>query len=244
MELIPAIDLLDGRVVRLSRGSYDDVTVYGDDPVRTARDFEQAGAERLHVVDLDGARDGRPGNVGAIARVLSETSLRVQVGGGIRDREAVRRWLDAGAERVVLGTAAVKHPDFAGELARAYPGRIVVAIDARDGEVAVEGWHEGSGRRAEDVAREVDGRGVAALLYTDIDRDGTRTGPDVEGTTALQAAVGVTVIASGGIGALDDLRALARAGVHAAVCGRALYAGAFTLKQGLEAVREGSDVGA
>lgn len=237
MELIPAIDILGGRVVRLQRGDYDAVTVYDHDPADAAARFEAAGAKRLHVVDLDGARDGAPGNVPAIERILSRTGLAVQVGGGVRDAHAARRWLDAGAARVVLGTAAIKHPEFARDLCEQRPGGVVVAIDARDGEVAVEGWLEGSGRRAEDLAREVDGWGVAALLYTNIDRDGTREGPDVEGTAALQGLVGATVIASGGIGTLDHLRALDGAGVRAAVCGRALYSGAFTLEEAFAALR-------
>lgn len=237
MELIPAVDILGGKVVRLHRGEYDKVTVYDDDPSAAAVRFEQAGAARLHVVDLDGARDGRPGNVDAIRRILGRASLAVQVGGGVRDLDAARRWLDAGASRVVLGTAAIKNPDFARTLCREHPEGVVVAIDARDGEVAVEGWLEGSGRRAEELAREVDGWGAAAILFTNIERDGTRQGPDVEGTAALQRAVGATVIASGGIGKLDDLRSLAAAGVRSAVCGRALYSGAFTFEDAVEALK-------
>lgn len=235
MELIPAIDVLDGKVVRLQRGRYDQVTVYADDPAEPARRFHAAGATRLHVVDLDGARDGSPGNVRAIERILEAVPLEVQVGGGIRDSASAERWLSAGASRVVFGTAAVKAPEIVRGLCATRPGTVVVAVDARGGEVAVEGWVEGSGRDATELAREVDGWGVAALLYTNIERDGTRDGPDVEGTAALQRAVGATVIASGGIGTLEHLRALAAAGVRATVCGRALYAGAFTLEQAFAA---------
>jgi phosphoribosylformimino-5-aminoimidazole carboxamide ribotide isomerase len=231
MDLIPAVDILEGKVVRLHRGDYGRVTVYDDDPSAAAARFEDAGASRLHVVDLDGARDGRPGNVPAIEAILSRTSLAVQVGGGIRHAEAARRWYEAGASRVVLGTVAIKDPAFAKSLCSERPGGVIVAIDARDGEVAVEGWLEGSGRRAEDLAREVDSWGAAAVLYTNIDRDGTREGPDVEGTAAMQRLVEATVIASGGIGSLEDLRALVEAGVREAVCGRALYGGAFTLAE-------------
>ncbi|MFW6051465.1 MAG: 1-(5-phosphoribosyl)-5-[(5-phosphoribosylamino)methylideneamino]imidazole-4-carboxamide isomerase [Myxococcota bacterium] len=237
MELIPAVDILGGKVVRLHRGDYDKVTVYDDDPGAAAARFEQVGATRLHVVDLDGARAGEPRNVEAIGRILARSSLAVQVGGGVRDTSAARRWLDAGASRVVIGTAAIKHPDFARRLCAEHPNGVIVALDARDGQVAVEGWLEGSGRRVEDVAPEVDGWGAAALLYTNIERDGTRQGPDVEGTAALQRRVSATVIASGGIGRIDDLRALAAAGVRAAVCGRALYSGAFTLEEAVEALR-------
>lgn len=237
MELIPAIDLLAGRVVRLRKGDFDQVTSYERDPAAAAVAFAEAGAARLHVVDLDGARTGRPGNVEAIGAILEAASgLAVQIGGGVRGPEAAARWLNAGARRVVLGTAAIKDPSFARALCRSHPGRVVVAIDARGGEVAVEGWLEASGRGAAALAREVDGWGAAAILYTDIERDGTREGPDVEGTAALQALVECTVIASGGIGTLDDLRALSAAGVRAAVCGRALHGGAFTFAEALAAL--------
>ena len=235
MELIPAIDILEGKVVRLHQGDYAKATVYADDASEAARQFEDAGAGRLHVVDLDGARDGRPGNVAAIERILAKTALRVQVGGGVRDADAAHRWFDAGAHRVVLGTAAIKHPEFARALCAERPGGVVIAIDSRAGDVAVEGWLESTGRATEDLAREVDGWGAAAILYTDIERDGTRRGPDTEGTAALQKRVRATVIASGGIGALDHLRALDAAGVRACVCGRALYSGAFTLPEAFDA---------
>jgi phosphoribosylformimino-5-aminoimidazole carboxamide ribotide isomerase len=238
MDLIPAVDILEGKVVRLQQGDYQRVTVYDDDPAAAAARFADAGATRLHVVDLDGARDGRPGNVAAIERILSRTPLAVQVGGGVRDRSAAERWLEAGAARVVLGTAAVKDPELVEALCQSHPGAVIIAIDARGGEVAVEGWLEGSGRRAEDLARQVDGWGAGAILFTNIDRDGMRTGPDVEGTAALQGLVKATVIASGGIGALDHLRALARAGVREAVCGRALYSGAFTLEEAFRTCAE------
>lgn len=231
LELIPAIDILGGRVVRLHKGRYDEVTVYAEDPAAMAAELEASGARRLHVVDLDGARDGRPGNVDAIARILARTKLRVQIGGGIRDRAAAERWLDAGAERVVLGTAAVKTPDVPEQLSRDRPGSVIVAVDAHAGEVKVEGWLEGTGQRADDLARRADGWGVAAILFTAIERDGTREGPDVPATAALQALVAATVIASGGIGSLDHIRALRDAGVRAAVCGKALYSGAFTLRE-------------
>ncbi|MCA9529729.1 MAG: 1-(5-phosphoribosyl)-5-[(5-phosphoribosylamino)methylideneamino]imidazole-4-carboxamide isomerase [Myxococcales bacterium] len=235
MELIPAIDILDGQVVRLHQGRYDEVTTYGDDPAKVASELEAAGARRLHVVDLDGARDGRPGNVAAIEAILRQTRLSVQVGGGVRDRAAALRWLDAGAARVVMGTAAIKAPDMTRALAAERPGAVVVAVDARDGAVAVEGWLEDTCRAAVDVAKRAASWGVAALLYTNIARDGTRAGPDVEGTASLQAEVDVPVIASGGVGSLDHLRALDAAGIRAAVCGRALYSGAFTLAEAFEA---------
>lgn len=238
MELIPAIDLLGGKVVRLHQGKYDEVTVYSDDPSAMARDFEAHGARRLHVVDLDGARSGKPGNVSAIQAILAATKLEVQVGGGVRTAETAVRWLDAGAKRVVMGTAAIKNPAIPKALCADHPGSVIIAIDARGGEVAVEGWLEASGKQATELARDVDTWGVSGILFTNIDRDGTRVGPDVEGTAALQGLVGVTVIASGGIGSLEHLAALREAGVRATVCGKALYSGAFTLEQAF-AVSEG-----
>lgn len=236
MELIPAIDLLDGRVVRLHQGDYEQVTVYDDDPVSMAKRFEDEGATRLHVVDLEGARSGSPAHVSVIQGILRQTRLQVQVGGGVRDERIALRWLRAGAARVVLGTVVVKDPSVVRALCAAHPGAVVAALDARDGKIAVEGWREQSGRDVSDVAKEVDQWGVAAILFTNIHRDGTRQGPDVEGTAALQSQVGATVIASGGIGTLDDLRALAAAGVRSAVCGRALYSGAFTLSEAFQAL--------
>jgi phosphoribosylformimino-5-aminoimidazole carboxamide ribotide isomerase len=229
MELIPAIDLLGGKVVRLTRGRYDQVTVYSERPVEQARVFFDAGARRLHVVDLDGARDGKPKNLAVIEAILRAVPVRIQVGGGIRDREIARRWFDAGAERVVLGTAAVKQPEFVQQLCSEQPGGVVVAVDERDGEVAVEGWVEASGVDARTLAQRVDGWGVGAVLHTVIARDGTREGPDIDATLALQSVVQATVIASGGIGELAHIRELAARGVRAAVCGRALLSGAFSL---------------
>lgn len=241
MDLIPAIDLLGGKVVRLHKGDYAAVTVYSDDPAGQAARFYAAGARRLHVVDLDGAREGVPRNVETISAILAAAPLRVQVGGGIRDERAAERWLQAGVERVVFGTAAVKQPQMVERLCRRHPGAVIVAVDARGGDVAVEGWLEQSGRSVIELAREVDGWGAAAILYTVIDRDGTREGPDVEATAALQRDVGATVIASGGIGGLEHISALASAGVRAAVCGRALYSGAFSLEQALAAAEAGDE---
>ena len=235
MELIPAIDLLSGRVVRLRRGSYEDATHFAHNPVELVRRFHADGATRIHVVDLDGARDGAPGHVATIEAMLRAAPVRVQVGGGVRDRDAVERWLAAGADRVVLGTVAVRDPALARALCEAHPGRVVVAVDARAGQVAVDGWRAGAGRAVSDVALEADGWGVAAFLYTCIERDGMGSGPDVAATLAMQRVVRADVIASGGIGTLAHVAELARAGVRAAVCGRALLEGAFSLP---DAIRE------
>ena len=238
MELIPAIDLLDGKVVRLNQGRYEEVTVYDRDPVSMAKRFEDRGAKRLHVVDLEGARSGRPVHVPIIRGILRETKLQVQIGGGVRNEEVAAQWMDAGAARVVLGTVVVKAPDVARAICTRYPKAVVMALDARDGKVAVEGWQEQSEQDVIELAKEVDGWNIGAILFTNIHKDGTREGPDVEGTAGLQSRVDTTVIASGGIGALDDLRALSVAGVRSAVCGRALYSGAFTLSEAFAALEE------
>ena len=238
MELIPAIDLLDGKVVRLHQGKYDEVTVYDDDPVAMAKRFEDQGAARLHVVDLEGARRGEPAHVAIIRGILRETNLEVQIGGGVRNEAVAAQWMDAGAARVVLGTVVVKAPHVARAICAGYPEAVVMALDARDGKVAVEGWQEQSGQDVVELAKEVDGWNIGAILFTNIHKDGTREGPDVEGTAGLQSHVDTTVIASGGIGTLEDLRALSAAGVRSAVCGRALYSGAFTLSEALAALEE------
>jgi phosphoribosylformimino-5-aminoimidazole carboxamide ribotide isomerase len=232
MEFIPAIDLLDGKVVRLHKGDYGQVTVYSDDPAGQARRFLAAGAKRLHVVDLDGARDGKPGNSKVIESILAAApGLMVQIGGGIRTREAAEHWFATGATRVVLGTIAIKKPELAQALCAAHPEGVVVALDAKRGMIAVEGWLEDTGKPVTEVAKQVDGWGAAAVLLTDIDRDGTREGPAVDATAKLQESIRPTVIASGGIGALEHLTALRERGVRAAVCGRALYSGAFTVEE-------------
>jgi len=237
-ELIPAIDLLGGRVVRLLQGDYDQVTVYAEDALAEAARFRDAGATRLHVVDLEGARGGQSPEHALVERIVRETSLRVQVGGGVRSAEVARRWLDAGAERVVIGTAVVREPAWVSALAGEVGERVVAALDARDGEVRVAGWLEGSGRDVREVARECDAWGVGAILFTDIGRDGTGHGPATASTAALQAELRCTVIASGGIGSLAHVLELARAGVRAAVCGRALYDGALDYAAAVRALEE------
>ena len=196
----------------MHQGKYDEVTVYDDDPVGMAKRFEDLGAKRLHVVDLEGARRGSPAHVSVIQGILRATGLQVQVGGGIRTQEIASRWIDAGAARVVLGTIVIKAPAAAQEICERYPGAVVMALDARDGKIAVEGWQEQSAHEVTELAKEVDAWGIGAILFTNIRRDGTREGPDVDATAALQSVVDTTVIASGGIGALDHLRALAGCG--------------------------------
>ncbi len=235
MDLIPAIDLLDGRVVRLRQGRYDAVTVYHEDPPALAASW-RGRARRLHLVDLEGARAGRAVQRDAVQRLVAAFGPGVQVGGGVRSRAAAEGYLELGVDRVVLGTAALRAPELVVELAEAYPGRIILAVDARDGLVATEGWLEQTTTPAIDLVRRCAAYPLAAVLYTDIDRDGMETGPNVERTAALARDGGLPVIASGGVGQLDHLRALAaQPGIAAAIVGRALHEGRFTLEQALAA---------
>ncbi len=236
MIVYPAIDLRGGRCVRLTQGDFARETVYGDDPVTVARRWAALGARWLHVVDLDGARAGRPVQSALVAAICAAVRIPVQVGGGMRDAAAVETVLDGGAARVVLGTVAVREPALCARLCRTWPGRVAVGIDARDGLVRVAGWLEGAAVQATVLAREAAGNGAAALVYTDIGRDGTQQGPDLAGTRAVAHAAGIPVIASGGVGAIDHVRAvagLADDGVAGVIVGRALYTGAVDLPEAL-----------
>ncbi|RMD64214.1 MAG: 1-(5-phosphoribosyl)-5-[(5-phosphoribosylamino)methylideneamino]imidazole-4-carboxamide isomerase [Alphaproteobacteria bacterium] len=228
MILFPAIDLKDGRAVRLVRGEMASATVFNDDPAAQARSFAAAGFSWLHLVDLNGAFEGRPVNRAAVEAILAAVDIPVQLGGGIRDMATIEAWLAAGVRRVILGTAALEDPDLVNTAARRFPGRIVVGIDARDGRVAVRGWAEQSDIAAVDLARRYADVGVGALVYTDIERDGALQGVNVAATAALARAVPIPVIASGGVASLDDIAALmavAEAGIEGVICGRALYDG-------------------
>ncbi len=244
MQLYPAIDLRDGRCVRLYQGDFARETVYGDDPVAQARLFADAGSGWVHVVDLDAARTGEPLNRAVVAAIAAGVSARVQTGGGVRDELAAASLLESGVERVVLGTAALEEPALVRRLAATHPGRIAVGLDARDGEVAVRGWVEGSGSSVVEVAEAFDDAGVAAVVVTQIGRDGTLAGPDLDGLAEVLAATDLDVIASGGVGTLDHLRALAALDVDGrrlagAIVGRALYEGAFTIDEALAAAASG-----
>ena len=236
MIVYPAIDLRGGRCVRLWQGAFDRETVYGDDPVAVARGFAAAGARWLHVVDLDGARAGRPLQTALVGAICAAVDVPVQVGGGLRDAAAVEAVLAAGARRAVLGTVAVHDPELARALCRAHPGRIALGLDARGGMLRVAGWTEGSGIAAATLAARALELGAAAVVYTDVGRDGTQEGPDLDGTRAVARTAGVPVIASGGVGTLAHVRAvaaLAADGVDGIIVGRALYAGSFTLGEAL-----------
>lgn len=234
MILYPAIDLKDGQCVRLRRGDMAQATVFGDDPAAQARAFAADGAEWLHVVDLNGAFAGRPVNGEAVAAIVAAVDMPVQLGGGIRSLETVEMWLSKGVTRAILGTVAVKDPTLARAACRAFPGRVALGIDARGGKVAVEGWAEVSELTAEELALRFEDAGAAAIIYTDIDRDGVLLGPNVAATASLGRAVSAPVIASGGVSSLDDLRALAaQPDIAGAIVGRALYDGRVDLSEAL-----------
>ena len=240
MILFPAIDLKNGECVRLQRGDMAQATVFNTDPPAQARAFANQGFEYLHVVDLDGAFAGKPVNAEAVRRILAAAPMRMQLGGGVRDMKTVRGWLDNGVTRVIVGTAAVRDPDFVREAARLYPGRIAVGVDARDGWVAVEGWARTSNVSALDLGRRFEDAGVSAIIYTDIARDGALTGLNIEGAVALADALSISVIASGGLASIEDVRRLAEpdcARLGGAIAGRALYDGRLDAREALALMR-------
>ncbi|MBV0912880.1 1-(5-phosphoribosyl)-5-[(5-phosphoribosylamino)methylideneamino]imidazole-4-carboxamide isomerase [Anianabacter salinae] len=237
MILYPAIDLKDGQCVRLLKGDMDKATVFGDDPAAQALSFQEAGCEWLHLVDLNGAFAGQPVNAAAVEAILARVSVPCQLGGGIRDMDTIGMWLDKGLARVILGTVAVENPDLVIEAARAFPGKVAVGLDARQGRVATRGWAEETDMMVTDLARRFEDAGIAAIIYTDIDRDGAMGGPNVHATEELARAVSVPVIASGGVSSMGDLIALKQTGVIAgAISGRALYDGALDLRAALAAL--------
>ena len=239
MILYPAIDLKDGQCVRLRLGDMDQSTVFNDDPAAQAYDFVAAGCEWLHLVDLNGAFEGKPVNALAVEAILGATDIPVQLGGGIRDMATIDAWLERGIRRVILGTVAVKDPDLVRAACDKWPGRVAVGIDAKGGKVAIEGWAEVSELKAEALAAEFEGAGVSAIIHTDIDRDGVLTGPNIEATARLAASTAIPVIASGGVSSLDDLLAIQANGtIEGAISGRALYDGRINLEEALSSLRE------
>lgn len=247
MLLFPAIDLKEGKAVRLLQGRMEDSTIYAENPVDVAKDFAQQGAEYLHVVDLNGAFSGKPVNDETIRRIVGSVSMKVQVGGGIRTMERITELLELGVERVILGTVAVRNPELVAEAARRYGKRVIVGIDAKGGLVAVQGWAETTEMRAIDLGKAMKAVGIQSVVFTDIARDGMLQGPNIESTVQLTQETGLSVIASGGISTLADLRnlqaeVLKGVSIEGAITGKALYSGAFTLREALEAAHaEASD---
>ncbi len=241
MILFPAIDLKDGACVRLKLGLMEEATVFNTDPAAQARSFAAAGAEWIHVVDLNGAFAGKPVNAAAVESILAAVTVPVQLGGGIRDIATIEAWLARGVARVILGTVALKDPGLVKDACRRFPGRVAVGIDAKGGRVAVEGWAETSDLTVLDLALKFEDAGAAAIIYTDIDRDGVLAGPNVEATAALARAIKTPVIASGGVSSLDDLRklqAVAASGICGVISGRALYDGRIDLAEALALLKE------
>jgi phosphoribosylformimino-5-aminoimidazole carboxamide ribotide isomerase len=237
MILYPAIDLKDGNCVRLLRGDMDAATVFGTDPAAQARAFQDAGCAWVHLVDLNGAFAGTPVNAAAVEAILARITVPAQLGGGIRDMATIAAWLEKGLARVILGTAAVENPTLVREAAKTFPGKVAVGIDARKGRVATKGWAVETNLMSTDLARSFEDAGVAAIIYTDIDRDGAMGGPNIDATADLARAVTIPVIASGGVSSMADLIALRDTGVIAgAISGRALYDGAIDLAQAIKAL--------
>ena len=236
MQIFPAIDLRGGQVVRLYQGDYDQMTVYGADPCAVARDFLAAGAKSLPVVDLDGAKDGTLANFETIAAIARQGGLYIEVGGGIRSEDRIRRYLDLGVNRCILGTIAVQDFAFTERMAQTYGDRIAVGVDARDGYVAINGWKELSSERGVDFCRRLQKAGVKTVIYTDISRDGAEQGTNLELYRELAKIQGLDITASGGVSSLEELRELQAIGTHAAILGKALYTGRLDLKTVIEEV--------
>lgn len=238
MLIIPAIDIKGGKCVRLTQGRMDESTVYYDDPADVARRWAGSGAEMIHLVDLDGAVEGGAKNFDVVERIASSVDVPLQIGGGIRDMATAGRYLSIdGIERVIIGTAAYSDPDFLKELLTEHPGRVAVGIDARDGMVAIKGWVEVTDLSAASLAKRLEGEGVAAIIYTDISRDGMLTGPNVDATSSLARSVDIPVIASGGISSVADIEAYRGSGVEGIIIGKALYTGRVELTEAIEASR-------
>ncbi|MCO6047694.1 1-(5-phosphoribosyl)-5-[(5-phosphoribosylamino)methylideneamino]imidazole-4-carboxamide isomerase [Aeoliella sp. ICT_H6.2] len=234
MQIWPAIDLRGGKCVRLRQGDYAQETVFNDNPVSVAHSFQAAGAQHLHIVDLDGAREGLPVNLPAVQDIVAAVEMQCELGGGVRDEQSIAELLGFGLDRLVVGTSAIKRPDWFRQTCQQFPGKLVLGIDARDGLVATDGWLETSSVSAIELARQFEDEPLAAIVYTDIATDGMMSGPNVRAMQEMQAAVNVPVVASGGVTTIKDVRALAEAGLAAAIIGRALYEGAFELSEAIE----------
>ena len=237
MYIIPAIDLIKGKCVRLIQGEYHRQIIYQDDPVKQAKEFNSAGAQWLHIIDLDGAKIGRPVNTDSVAAIAALKQLKIELGGGIRDEDTIQQMLDIGVERVIIGTKAVSDFEWFSRVAEQFRGRIVLGLDARGSKVATHGWTQSSHQQLLEFAAEAAKLPLAAIIYTDIDRDGMMTGPNFERTKALVEAVDVPVIASGGVKEIADIKKLAELGVEAVIIGRSLYEGTLNLAEAINAVK-------
>ena len=235
MDILPAIDLIDGQCVRLIQGQYDKKITYKDDPVAQAQEFYDAGAQWLHVVDLDGAKQGKPVNAEVVAKIAKEVPMKVELGGGIRDEAAIVTMLEAGVTRLILGSSAIKQFDWFGQMARKYPNRLVLGLDARGANLATEGWLDQGSQSILDFSKQAADLPLAAIIYTDISKDGMLDGPNVERTKQLAEAVDLPIVAAGGVTTVEDIKTLKAAGVAGAIIGRALYEGSITLTEALEA---------
>ncbi len=241
MIIIPAVDIKKGRCVRLFQGRMDKETVFSDDPAAMAKRWEDEGAEIIHVIDLDGAIKKSPQNLNSISKIIDSINAHIQIGGGIRDKKTAGLLLDLGAERVIIGTEAIKNPNFVKEACKAFPGRIIVGIDARNGFVAIEGWTKTTKTKAVDLAKQFEDCGVAVINFTDIHRDGMQTGPNIDETRLLAEAVSIPVVASGGVSTIEDIKnllPLKEVGVVGIITGRALYSGSLKLKEAIEIAKE------
>jgi phosphoribosylformimino-5-aminoimidazole carboxamide ribotide isomerase len=237
MDILPAIDLRDGKCVRLIQGQYEKQITYKDDPVAQAKEFLAAGARWLHIVDLDGAKAGRPVNAEVVARIAKEVSMKIELGGGVRDESSIRQMLDLGLERLILGTSAINQFDWFCEMTRQFPGRLVLGLDARGSVLATGGWLQQGENNLLDFAKQAARLPIAAIIYTDISKDGMLAGPNLQRTEELVGAVPVPIVAAGGVTTVQDIQNLSRTGVAGAIIGRALYEGTITLRQALQAAR-------
>ena len=238
MYIIPAIDLIDGKAVRLQKGDYNKVTVYSDSPAEVAESFERDGAKLLHVVDLDGAKDGTTANFDTVKEIIRRTGLSVEIGGGVRNIERVKKYIDIGVDRVIIGTAAITDPDFLREAVRLYGEKIVVGVDVKDGYVAIKGWLEVSDVSCNDFCEHLSSLGVKTVICTDISKDGMMSGTNLELYRDLNERFGMNIIASGGVSTLDDVRALGKMNMYGAILGKALYTGAVKLTDAVSVAEE------
>ena len=240
MIVIPAVDIKDGQCVRLLQGRQDQATVFSEDPAAMAQRWEQEGASRIHVVDLDGAFHQRPQNLDSVSRIIEMVDVPIQLGGGIRDAQTIGQYLELGVQWVIIGTEAIRNPKLVNQACQRFPGQIMVGIDAREGMVAIEGWTQTTGVRAVDLAQQFEASGVAAIIFTDIQRDGMQSGVNLDATRQMAEAVSIPVIASGGVATLEDIRALVplqASGIQGVITGRALYSGALDLAQALRVAK-------